>query len=157
MMIALMLLAVASCQSFKRIRVNGHEAVSVHDQDGKPLYGVLLAPGDSYQQVVMRHRMGNTPNTVCPVNAKDSDINYLDADNYLKSVANNHFGCWPNDVHFNSQQQYQYGYPSCLSTTAPVWSDLTPTAGTFDAADSYYTNKFSSDVTKDFTMEGSFT
>jgi len=49
MMMTLLVLGMASCQEFRRVMVGKSEAVSVHDLDGKPLYGVVLAPHDSYE------------------------------------------------------------------------------------------------------------
>jgi hypothetical protein len=73
-------------QIFERKIINGQEAVSVFDQDGNPLYGVILGENDTYETVKARH-MNKTLGDVCPVKAQDKDIDYLGIQEYLKSFA----------------------------------------------------------------------
>jgi len=46
-----------------------------------------LDENDTYENVVLQHRMGNSPNYLCALKAKDSDIDYLDVKGTLKSEA----------------------------------------------------------------------
>ena len=79
----LLLLATASAQRFDKKVINGKEAVSVFDQDDKPLYGVILGENDTYEQLVDRH-MNKGGKTVCAVNAQDKDIEYLGVMTHLR-------------------------------------------------------------------------
>jgi len=58
MMIAM--LAMANCMNFSRLYIGPQKlpAVSVTDDEGKPLYGVVLGPNDSYESYIMRARFG---------------------------------------------------------------------------------------------------